>query len=106
MQRTLLSWRQRLRDATGDGFPEKVTAFHEQMAVHGRYGQACPVCGTRIQRIRHATNEVNYCPDCQTSGKLLADRGLSRLLKGDWPKTLEELEELKLSRGGAKGSPR
>jgi len=95
MQQTLIVWRDRLREAAADGFPEKVTAFHPQMAVHGRYGQPCPVCATKVQRIRHANNEVNYCPTCQTSGRLLADRALSRLLKGDWPKTLEELEELK-----------
>ncbi|MDZ7342733.1 MAG: formamidopyrimidine-DNA glycosylase, partial [candidate division KSB1 bacterium] len=82
----------RLRQEAGDGFPEKVTAFRDDMAVHGRYGQPCPVCGTAVQRIRYAENESNYCPVCQTGGRLLADRGLSRLLKQDWPKSLEELE--------------
>jgi len=76
-------------------FPEKVTAFREDMAVHGRYGNACPKCGEKIQRIRYADNETNYCARCQTGGKLLADRGLSRLLRSDWPRTLEELEALK-----------
>ena len=92
---TLGTWTERLRAeaaASKDGFPEKVTAFREDMAVHGRYGQACPRCGKTVMRIRYADNETNYCPTCQTGGKLLADRGLSRLLKGDWPKTLEELE--------------
>ena len=74
------------------GFPEKVTAFREGMAVHGRYGKPCPVCGTAIQRIRYAENETNYCPRCQTEGKLLADRALSRSLKDDWPRTIEALE--------------
>src|SRR5262245_25238622 len=89
---TLTSWRDRLIAEAGDTFPEKVTAFREGMSVHGRYGKACPVCGTPVQRIRYAANEANYCPTCQTGGKLLADRSLSRLLKGDWPKSLEELE--------------
>lgn len=93
----LTEWRERLRSEVGDGFPEKVTAFHDEMAVHGKYGEPCPVCGTAVQRIRYAANELNYCPRCQTQGKLLADRSLSRLLKGDWPKTIEELEN---SRGG------
>jgi formamidopyrimidine-DNA glycosylase len=88
-------WKERLIAETGDGFPEKVTAFREGMAAHGRYGQPCPVCGTAIQRIRYASNEANYCPTCQTGGRLLADRGLSRLLKSDWPRTLEELERRK-----------
>jgi formamidopyrimidine-DNA glycosylase len=92
---TLSEWTQNLRAETGDKFPEKVTAFREQMAVHGRYGQPCPRCGTKIQRIRYASNETNYCPRCQTGGKLLADRALSRLLRQDWPKSLEELEERK-----------
>jgi len=91
---TLADWIARLRAETGDGFPEKVTAFREGMAVHGRYGEPCPDCGTAVQRIRHADNETNYCPRCQTGGKLLADRALSRLLKKDWPKTVEELEAL------------
>jgi formamidopyrimidine-DNA glycosylase len=92
---TLTQWTQNLRAETGDKFPEKVTAFREQMAVHGRYGQPCPQCGTKIQRIRYASNETNYCPRCQTGGKLLADRALSRLLRQDWPESLEELEERK-----------
>jgi formamidopyrimidine-DNA glycosylase len=80
------------RDDVGEGFPEKVTAFHPKMAVHGKYGEPCPVCGTKIQRIVYASRETNYCPGCQTDGRLLADRSLSRLLKDDWPKTIEELE--------------
>lgn len=88
----LLEWTDRLRAEAGEGFPEKVTAFREGMAVHGRYGKPCPDCGAKVQRIRHAENESNYCPRCQTEGRLLADRGLSRLLKEDWPKTLDELE--------------
>ena len=94
--RTVLrAWKDRLIQETGGDFPEKVTAFREGMAAHGRYGHPCPVCGTSIQRIRYASNEANYCPTCQTGGRLLADRGLSRLLKGDWPRTLEELERRK-----------
>ena len=92
-QETLREWVERLRAETGDGFPEKVTAFRPAMAVHGRYGKPCPVCGSLVQRIVYASNETNYCATCQTAGKLLADRALSRLLKGDWPRTLEELEE-------------
>jgi len=88
---TLLHWVERLRAEAGSGFPEKVTAFRDGMAVHGRYKQPCPRCGAKIQRIRYATNETNYCPVCQTGGKLLADRALSRLLRGDWPRTAEEL---------------
>ena len=91
-------WIARLRDEAGAGFPEKVTAFRPEMAVHGRYQKPCPVCGTPVQRISFADNELNYCPTCQTGGKLLADRGLSRLLKSDWPKSLDELEEYKASR--------
>jgi formamidopyrimidine-DNA glycosylase len=87
-------WIERLRVETGDGFPEKVTAFRKEMAVHGRFGQPCPRCGENIQRIRFADNETDYCARCQTGGKLLADRGLSRLLKQDWPRTLDELEAL------------
>jgi formamidopyrimidine-DNA glycosylase len=90
---TLMLWTEKLREEVGEGFPEKVTAFREGMAVHGRYRKPCPVCATPVQRIRYAENEVNYCPTCQTEGRLLADRGLSRLLKGDWPKSLEELDE-------------
>jgi formamidopyrimidine-DNA glycosylase len=89
----LTEWTDRLRQETGSGFPEKVTAFRSGMAVHGRYGEPCPVCGGPVQRIRYANNETNYCPACQTGGRLLADRGLSRLLKEDWPRSLEELEE-------------
>ena len=91
---TLTRWVDELRAETGDGFPEKVTAFRENMAVHGRYKQPCVRCSAKIQRIRYAANETNYCPQCQTGGKLLADRALSRLLREDWPRTLEELELL------------
>jgi formamidopyrimidine-DNA glycosylase len=94
----LTKWRDELIAETGEKFPEKVTAFRDGMAAHGRYGKPCPVCGTPIQRIQYATNEANYCPTCQTGGKLLADRGLSRLLKDDWPKSLEELERFKETR--------
>jgi formamidopyrimidine-DNA glycosylase len=89
----LLEWTDRLRRDTGDGFPEKVTAFRDGMAVHGRHGKPCPVCSTPVQRIRYADNETNYCPTCQTEGRLLADRALSRLLREDWPRSLAELEE-------------
>ena len=92
---TLALWIERLRDEAKAGFPEKVTAFRKDMAVHGRYGQPCPRCGEPIQRIRYADNETNYCARCQTGGKLLADRSLSRLLKSDWPRTLDELELMK-----------
>ncbi len=92
---TLADWIERLRAELGDDFPEKVSAFREGMAVHGRYGRPCPDCGAPVQRIRYAKNETNYCAHCQTGGKLLADRALSRLLKKDWPKTLEELERAK-----------
>ncbi len=88
----LTLWTGRLRAQAGDGFPEKVTAFRPEMAVHGRFGKPCPVCGTTVQRIRYAENETNYCPRCQTGGRILADRSLSRLLKDDWPRTVEELE--------------
>ena len=94
----LTKWRDDLIAETGEKFPEKVTAFREGMAAHGRYGQPCPACGTPIQRIQYADNEANYCPTCQTGGKLLADRGLSRLLKGDWPKSLDDLERMKAIR--------
>ena len=90
----LEEWTDRLRAEVGDGFPEKVTAFRDEMAVHGRYGKPCPACGDPVQRIVYAENETNYCATCQTGGKLLADRALSRLLKRDWPRTLEEWEEL------------
>lgn len=88
---TLAEWTERLKREAGDGFPEKLTAFHPRMAVHGRYGQPCPVCGAPVQRIRYADNETNYCARCQTGGRLLADRSLSRLLKGDWPRSIDEL---------------
>ena len=94
-RRTLLEWCDRLIAETGEGFPKKVTAFREGMAVHGRFGQPCPVCETPVQRIRSAANEANYCPTCQTGGRLLADRGLSRLLRSDWPRSLDELERRK-----------
>jgi len=97
IKETLLGWADRLRREAGDGFPEKVTAFRAGMAVHGRHGKPCPTCGTAVQRIVYAENETNYCPRCQTGGKVLADRSLSRLLKDDWPRTVEELEENKLS---------
>ncbi len=87
----LTEWRDTLIAEAGDRFPEKVTAFRDGMAAHGKFGKPCPACGTPIQRIKYASNESNYCPSCQTGGKLLADRGLSRLLKGDWPRTLEDL---------------
>lgn len=95
---TLIRWVAELRNDAGGGFPEKVTAFREGMAVHSRCKEPCPRCGQAIQRIRYAGNEANYCPNCQTGGKLLADRALSRLLKGDWPRTAEELETLTRSR--------
>jgi formamidopyrimidine-DNA glycosylase len=91
IQTVLTEWIARLRVETGSGFPEKVTAFRPEMAVHGKYNQPCPVCGTPVQRIVHAENETNYCARCQTGGRLLADRALSRLLKGDWPKSIDEL---------------
>jgi formamidopyrimidine-DNA glycosylase len=98
-QATLREWLDRLRAEAGDGFPEKVTAFRPGMAVHGRFGLPCPACGTAVQRIVYADNETNYCPRCQTGGKVFADRSLSRLLKDDWPGTVEELEGL----GGRQG---
>ena len=91
-QSVLSDWIDRLQKETGEDFPEKVTAFREGMAVHGRYGKPCPVCGSPVQRIAYASNEANYCVTCQTGGRLLADRSLSRLLREDWPRTLEELE--------------
>jgi formamidopyrimidine-DNA glycosylase len=94
-QATLTAWTDRLQRQAGDGFPEKVTAFHDGMAVHGRYGQPCPACGAAVQRVVYAANEANYCATCQTGGRLLADRSLSRLLREDWPRTLEELERRK-----------
>ena len=95
MRKTLSEWTGRLREESAGKFPEKVTAFREGMAVHGRYGRPCPACGATVQRIVYAENEANYCPRCPTGGKLLADRALSRLMHADWPKTLEELEERK-----------
>jgi formamidopyrimidine-DNA glycosylase len=92
---TLIEWTDRLRADAHAAFPEKVTAFRPEMAVHGRYGEPCPRCQTKVQRIRHAANETNYCPRCQTGGRLLADRALSRLLHEDWPRTLDELEARK-----------
>jgi formamidopyrimidine-DNA glycosylase len=91
---SLVEWTERLRAEFGNRFPDRITAFHPAMAAHGKYGQPCPVCGSPIQRITYAANETNYCATCQTGGKVLADRGLSRLLGDDWPRTLEELEEL------------
>ena len=93
VRHTLTSWMARLRAETGEAFPEKVTAFRDGMAVHGRFRKPCPVCGSPVQRIRYAENEANYCATCQTGGRLLADRSLSRLLKQDWPRSLEEWEE-------------
>jgi formamidopyrimidine-DNA glycosylase len=98
IRESLAEWVERLRKERGSGFPEKVTAFRPDMAVHGKYRKPCPVCGSPVQRIVHAENETNYCPRCQTGGKLLADRSLSRLLKKDWPKSLEELEEMRSNR--------
>ena len=95
VRESMSEWIERLRKERGAGFPEKVTAFRPDMAVHGKYGKPCPVCGSPVQRIVHAENETNYCATCQTGGKLLADRSLSRLLKDDWPRSLEELEEMK-----------
>jgi formamidopyrimidine-DNA glycosylase len=94
VRETLVEWVAKLRDEAGGKFPEKVTAFREGMAVHGRYGKPCPRCGAKVQRIRYAANETNYCARCQTGGKLLADRALSRLLREDWPRTLEQWEDL------------
>lgn len=93
-QAVLIEWTDRLRAEARGSFPENVTAFREGMAVHGRYGKPCPRCGAKVQRIRYASNETNYCPQCQTGGRLLADRALSRLMKQDWPRTPEELETL------------
>ena len=98
VRESLIEWVERLRKKRGEGFPEKVTAFHPEMAVHGKYLRPCPVCGSPVQRIVHAENETNYCAKCQTGGKLLADRSLSRLLKDDWPKSLEEWEDIRKAR--------
>lgn len=95
VQDVLTEWIERLRAEAKRGFPEKVTAFRKEMAVHGKFGEPCPVCGTAVQRIRYAENETNYCPRCQTGGKLLADRALSQLLKDDWPRTIDALENAK-----------
>lgn len=100
MQSTLVTWRDRLVRETADAWPKEVTAFRPEMAVHGKYGQPCPVCESPVQRIAYADHETNYCATCQNEGQLLADRGLSRLLKGDWPKTLDQLEDLKRERRG------
>jgi len=104
--RVLTRWRDALIDEAGDAFPEKVTAFRAGMAAHGRFGKPCPVCSTPIQRIRYAANEANYCPTCQTGGRLLADRALSRLLKDDWPRSLEDLEQYKQERRTSRPGPR
>ena len=98
----LAEWVARFREHWGDTFPKKVTAFRPEMAVHGKYGEPCPVCSSKVQRIAYAENECNYCATCQTKGKLLADRALSRLLRGDWPRTLEDMEELKASLPGSR----
>jgi formamidopyrimidine-DNA glycosylase len=102
MRATLVRWTERLRAEAGEGFPEKVTAFREGMAVHGRYNQPCPVCGSPVQRIRYAENEVNYCAACQTGGRLLADRALSRLLREDWPRSIDEVDSLRKSPDGVR----
>lgn len=99
-RRVLREWTDRLRVQAGGNFPTGVTAFRPEMAVHGKFGHTCPVCGTKVQRIRYAENEVNYCPRCQTGGKVLADRSLSRLLKGDWPASIDELEAREAACGG------
>jgi formamidopyrimidine-DNA glycosylase len=103
VRESLTEWIERLRKERGTDFPDKVTAFRPDMAVHGKYRKPCPVCGAPVQRIVYAENETNYCAKCQTGGKLLADRSLSRLLKDDWPRTLEELEEVKKTRGDCRG---
>jgi formamidopyrimidine-DNA glycosylase len=102
-QEVLREWIDRLRAEFTDGFPERVTAFRPDFAAHGRYGQPCPVCGTAIARIVRSENEANYCPRCQTGGRLLADRALSRLLRQDWPRTVDELEQRRLARGSSSG---
>jgi formamidopyrimidine-DNA glycosylase len=104
VREVLIEWTEELRRESRDDFPEKVTAFRPKMAVHGRYGKPCPACGGPVQRIVYAENETNYCPACQSGGKLLADRALSRLLKEDWPRSLEELEEMKAERRSSKES--
>ncbi|MEJ2539280.1 MAG: DNA-formamidopyrimidine glycosylase family protein [Gemmatimonadota bacterium] len=104
VQENLARWTRRLAEETGDAFPEKITAFHPEMGVHGRYGKPCPASGDPVQRIVYAQRETNYCPTCQTGGKLLADRAISRLLGEDWPRTLEELEEHRGERSGTSPS--
>ena len=106
VQTTLRDWTEQIRQNYGDAFPEKVTAFRDGMAVHGRYGEPCPDCQTPIQRIRYASNETNYCPRCQTGGKVLADRALSRLLKKDWPRSVDELEKIRPPKTAVSGSRR
>jgi len=103
VREVLAQWTERLRREVGAGFPDKVTAFRPEMAVHGRYRQPCPVCGAQVQRLAYADHEANYCPGCQTGGRLLADRALSRLLKQDWPRTLEELEARQADRASGSG---
>jgi formamidopyrimidine-DNA glycosylase len=98
----LTRWTERLRRDANGAFPEGVTAFREGFAVHGRFGKPCPECGTRVQRIRYASNETNYCPRCQTDGRVLADRSLSRLLKDDWPRSIEEMEQAEAGRVSAR----
>ena len=105
VQSTLLEWTALLRKETSEKFPENVTAFREEMYVHGRYGQPCKKCGAKIQRIRYASNETNYCPNCQTGGKLLADRALSRLLREDWPRSLDEMDDYLASKKAALAKP-
>jgi formamidopyrimidine-DNA glycosylase len=102
-QGVLRSWSERLTAEARERFPEKVTAFRPEMAVHGRYSKPCPICGTTVQRIVYAENETNYCPRCQTGGKLLADRSLSRLLKDDWPRTIDEWEGQRQPSAGERG---
>jgi formamidopyrimidine-DNA glycosylase len=105
MRDVLREWIDRLRAESADGFPEKVTAFRQDFAAHGRYGKPCPVCGTSIARIVRSENEANYCPRCQTDGRLLADRALSRLLREDWPRTVDDLEQRRIARGAASPGP-
>ncbi len=105
IRETMSLWTSRLRHEAGEGFPTHVTAFRPEMAVHGKFGQPCPACGGKVQRIRYADNETNYCPNCQTGGKLLADRGLSLLLKKDWPRTVEELEDMRQAHSSQSRSP-
>ena len=106
MRAALLDWTDRLRAELRGEFPEKVTAFRDGMSVHGRYRRPCPVCGSPVQRIRYAENEVNYCATCQTGGRLLADRALSRLLREDWPRSLDEYDARIAAGGGTARGPR